>query len=128
MMRLRSARCWRKRLRGGAHGIDRAPRRGPRSRLRSIRMRRLDMRSAFLAIAAALALAACNSTGPTATAPPPKAASIVVAPSNFQMPAGAGCSGDIARYRAVQDDDLAMGQIAQSVYKQIRAEIDAAAQ
>ena len=86
------------------------------------------MKSAFLAAVAALMLAACNSAGPTATAPPPKPASIVVAPSNFQMPAGAGCSGDIARYRAVQDDDLAMGQIAQSVYKQIHGEIDAAAQ
>jgi hypothetical protein len=86
------------------------------------------MKPAFLAAVAALTLAGCNSVGPTASAPPPKPNTIVVAPSNFQMPAGAGCSGDIARYRAVQDDDLAMGQIAQSVYKQIHAETDAAAQ
>jgi hypothetical protein len=86
------------------------------------------MKSAFLAAGAALILTGCNSAGPTASAPPPKPASIVVAPSNFQMPAGSGCGGDIARYRAVQDDDLAMGQIAQSVYNQIHGEIDAAAQ
>ncbi len=86
------------------------------------------MKSVILATIAALALAGCNSVGPTASAPPPKPNTINVAPSNFQMPAGAGCTGDVARYRAVQDDDLAMGQIAQSVYNQIHGEIEAAAQ
>jgi PBP1b-binding outer membrane lipoprotein LpoB len=86
------------------------------------------MKSAIVAACAALVLAGCNSTGPTATAPAPKPNTINVAPSNFQMPAGSGCSGDIARYRAVQVDDLAMGQIAQPVYNQIHGEIEAAAQ
>jgi hypothetical protein len=49
-----------------------------------------------------------------------------VTPPNFQMPGGAGCAGEIARYRAVQENDLAMGHVAKSVYAQIKREIDAA--
>ncbi len=75
---------------------------------------------------AALLLAGCNTTQPAATAPPPVAASTDVTPSNFVMPAGSGCAGDIARYRAVQNNDLAMGNVAQSVYNQIKGEIAAA--
>ena len=44
-----------------------------------------------------------------------------------RCPRAAAAAGDIARYRAVQDDDLAMGQIAQSVYNQIHSEIETAA-
>jgi hypothetical protein len=49
-----------------------------------------------------------------------------VTPPSFQMPGGAGCTGEIARYRAVQENDLAMGHVAKSVYAQIKREIDAA--
>lgn len=49
-----------------------------------------------------------------------------VTPPSFQMPGGSGCAGEIARYRAVQDNDLAMGHVAKSVYSQIKREIDAA--
>jgi hypothetical protein len=86
------------------------------------------MKLALLAVFAALTLAGCNSAGPMPAAPPPAPGSLVVAPSNFQMPQGSGCAAEVARYRAVQDDDLAMGQIAQSVYNQIHAETVAAAQ
>lgn len=34
-----------------------------------------------------------------------------------------GCAGVVARYRAVQDNDLAMGHVAKSVYAQIGHEI-----
>jgi hypothetical protein len=88
----------------------------------------MDMKATPLALIAALALAACNSSGPAPSAPPPAPGSLLVAPSNFQMPQGSGCAGEIARYKAVQDDDLAMGQIAQSVYDQIHSEIAAAVQ
>jgi hypothetical protein len=88
------------------------------------------MKPALLAALAAFCLAGCNAAGPPAgpavAAAPPAPNSINVAPSNFQMPRGTGCAGAIARYRAVQDDDLAMGQIAQSVYDQVRREIAAA--
>ena len=85
------------------------------------------MKAALLAVIAALCLAGCNPAGPPTAAAPAAPGSLAVAPSNFQMPQGGGCAGDIARYRAVQDDDLAMGQIAQSVYDQVRKEIAEAA-
>jgi len=78
------------------------------------------MRIPAAALAAAL-LAGCNASGPP---PAPAApASTSVTPSNFTMPTGSGCAGDIARYRAVVDNDLAMGHVAQSVYNQITKEI-----
>jgi hypothetical protein len=81
------------------------------------------MKPYFLTAFAALALAACNSSAPAPQAAAPAPASIDVTPSNFQMPLGEGCTGDIARYRAIQDNDLAMGHVAQSVYNQIKKEI-----
>jgi hypothetical protein len=36
------------------------------------------------------------------------------------------CAGDIARYRAIQEQDIKMGHVAKSVYNKIKAEIDAA--
>ncbi len=47
-------------------------------------------------------------------------------PPGFQLPEGGDCSAKIARYRAVQDNDLSMGHVAQSVYNQIKRETDAA--
>jgi len=75
---------------------------------------------------AALMLAACHPSvvGPAAAGPAP--ASIVVTPPDFHMPQGEGCAADIARYRAVQDNDLAMGHVAKSVYNQIQKEIASA--
>ena len=49
-----------------------------------------------------------------------------VTPPDFQMPGGAGCAGEIARYRAVQENDHASGNVAKSVYLEIKREIDAA--
>jgi hypothetical protein len=76
---------------------------------------------------AALALAGCNANqpAPSASAAP---ASLAYAPSTFQMPAGAGCTGAIARYRAVTDDDSATGNVNQPVYRQIKSEIAGAEQ
>jgi hypothetical protein len=47
-------------------------------------------------------------------------------PAGFQRPEGMDCSSKIARYRAVQDNDLSMGHVAQSVYNQIKRDTDAA--
>ena len=47
-------------------------------------------------------------------------------PAGFQLPEGTDCSAKIARYRAVQDNDLSMGHVAQSVYNQIKRDTDAA--
>jgi hypothetical protein len=49
-----------------------------------------------------------------------------VTPPDFQMPAGSGCAGAIARYRAVQHNDYVSGNVAKSVYNQIQHEIAAA--
>ncbi len=61
----------------------------------------------LLACAAALlALASCNST-----------------PAGFKLPEGAGCSGAIARYRAVVANDRDTGNVNDKVYQQIEGEI-----
>ena len=49
-----------------------------------------------------------------------------VTPPGFEMPGGSGCAGEIARYRAVQDNDHASGNVAKAVYLQIQREIAAA--
>src|SRR3954471_4369179 len=60
---------------------------------------------AALAAAALVAAAACTQT----SAPPPAPAASVsaVTPSGFALPAGSGCAGEVSRYRAVMDNDLA---------------------
>lgn len=63
-----------------------------------------------------LALSACNQT---ATAP----ASTSLTPSGFSVPAGTGCKGEVDRYRAVMNNDLAMGHVNQSVYNRVDREI-----
>jgi hypothetical protein len=72
---------------------------------------------------AALVLAACAETGSAPQAAPPAPATTDVTPDNFSMPTGEGCAGDVARYRAIMDNDLSMGHVAKSVYNQIEKEI-----
>ncbi len=76
-----------------------------------------------------LALAACNQTrteAPVAQPQAPQSASLVT-PAGFRLPEGSGCSGDIARFRAVQDNDLQTGHVNRRVYDQIKGELDQAA-
>ena len=81
------------------------------------------------------ALTACNSAGGSSSAPvastvPPAGdyASLPpgVSPQNFKLPSGAGCSASVARWKAIQDNDLNTGHVSQSVYDQIAKEIDQA--
>lgn len=75
---------------------------------------------------AALALAGCNAgRAPQAAAVAP--ATRTVTPGDFQLPEGSGCAGAISRYRAVIDNDLAMGHVNRSVADQIQGEISEAA-
>lgn len=71
---------------------------------------------------AALALAGCNTAMQT---PEPVAASAPagVTPSGFRLPEGAGCAGELARWQAIQDNDLATGHVTKSVYDRIQADI-----
>jgi hypothetical protein len=71
----------------------------------------------------ALSLAACNDVAPPPQAAAPAPATSEVTPDNFIMPGGEGCAGDVARYRAIMNNDLSMGHVAKSVYNQIEKEI-----
>lgn len=74
-------------------------------------------------------LAACNqSAAPPPPAPPVQRTSgSFVTPAGFRLPEGTGCAGDVARFRAVQDNDLSTGHVNQSVYDRIKGEVDQAA-
>ena len=72
------------------------------------------------------ALTACNAPAPQASAPPAPG-SVAVTPPGFQLPEGTDCSAKIARYRAVQDNDLSMGHVVQSVYNQMKRDTKASA-
>jgi hypothetical protein len=77
----------------------------------------------------AMALVACTQTAapPATPAVSAPASASLVTPSNFRLPEGQGCSGDISRFRAVQDNDLQTGHVNRQVYDRIRGEIDQAA-
>lgn len=87
------------------------------------------------AVALPLALAGCNSTGkatrsaapaPASTAPARSSYANVppgVTPSNFRLPSGKGCKGAVARWAAIQENDLRSGHVSKSVYTKIQGEI-----
>jgi hypothetical protein len=80
-------------------------------------------------VALSLGLAACNSTPPTASAPTPEPTGYAVnrvTDPGFKLPEGTGCSGAVARYQAVMDNDYATGNVNQSVYHTISGEIASA--
>jgi hypothetical protein len=58
-----------------------------------------------------------------ATAPPPAASAAGVTPSAFRLPGGAGCAGEVARYRAIIENDLATGHVNRRVYERVSTEI-----
>ena len=80
-----------------------------------------------------LVLTACQSTGP---APTQQGASSTVSaqdyaslpagvtPKNFHLPTDKGCRGDIARFAAVIDNDLASGHTTDKVNQAIHAELN----
>ena len=73
-------------------------------------------------VLAALLLAGCNSAGPPA--PPAPGFVSPVTPAGFKLPDGSGCSGAVARYRAIIDNDREHGHIGAGVYNVIEGEID----
>ncbi|MFV0280274.1 MAG: hypothetical protein ACK5JM_05875 [Rhodoblastus sp.] len=81
------------------------------------------------ATAVLFALSACNSRPAPqvqAQASQAQGARSPLTPQGFKLPDGAGCSGAIARYRAVIANDRATGNVNESVYKQIDSEISGA--
>ena len=68
-----------------------------------------------------LPLAACQSAGPTS--PPTAAAPAPVLRSNADLPSGAGCRGNLARFRAVIDSDAETGNVNKTVYDRMTADL-----
>ena len=48
------------------------------------------------------------------------------APHEMSLPGGGGCTGDIARFQTIMDNDYRTGNVGQSVYAQIMKELEAA--
>lgn len=90
--------------------------------------RRVRPTPLLCAAMSALLLAACNSGAPApqASAPAPSGAPPGVTPASFRMPEGSGCSADVARWKAIQDNDFATGHVSKSVYDRIQNDISQA--
>ncbi len=92
------------------------------------------MRRLCLIAVSLLALAACQSTSEApapaaqATAPKQEPRGVTITPAGFRLPEGGGCQGDIARFRAIQANDLETGHVTRMVYDQIEAEMKRADQ
>lgn len=67
-------------------------------------------------------LAACQTAAPP-PAPAPEQAAPGVTPGTFRMPSGSGCSGEVERFQAVMDNDLATGHTTKGVHSRVSAEI-----
>lgn len=79
-------------------------------------------------LAAAFALSACQTAAPPQPAPPPAQDYTYpgVTPKSFHMPTGSGCAGEVDRFQAVMDNDLASGHTTKGVHDRVSAEISRA--
>ena len=84
------------------------------------------MKAVLASLSLSLALAGCNASAPSPVASAVQPASTNITPPDFRMPEGRGCSGDVARWQAIQQNDLNMGHVNQKVYAEIQLEIAAA--
>ncbi|MCW6508581.1 hypothetical protein [Lichenifustis flavocetrariae] len=75
----------------------------------------------------ALACAVHGAAGQPAADPNPNYATQPYTPQGFQLPEGQGCSGEVARWQAIQDNDYRSGNIGLPVYHRIQSEIAQAA-
>ena len=78
---------------------------------------------------AATALVLGTSTSPTWSQadPTPGYATQPFTPKTFHLPDGSGCSGEVARWQAIQDNDYHGGNIGLPIYRRIQNEITQAA-
>ncbi|WP_156410552.1 hypothetical protein [Bosea sp. Root381] len=79
-----------------------------------------------LAILCGLGLSACQTPASAPAAPPPEQAGAGVTPNTFRMPTNTGCAGDVDRFQAVIDNDLATGHTTKGVHGRVSAEIASA--
>jgi hypothetical protein len=73
-----------------------------------------------------LALAACNTPAPQANQASYQSLPAGVSPNNFRLPDQPGCQGDVARFQALIDNDLATGHTTQSVRDAVTADLSKA--
>jgi hypothetical protein len=78
-----------------------------------------------LAGSLALLAAACSQT--TTPAAPPPGTVPGVTPSTFRLPDGAGCSGEVARFQAVLQNDVDTGNVSRTVYNRAEPDLNRAA-
>lgn len=71
-----------------------------------------------------LALAGCTQTG--SPVPTSGTAAAGVTPSTFVLPEGGGCSGNVARFRAVLKNDLETGHVGKAVHDRANGDLDRA--
>ena len=83
--------------------------------------RHLDLASSALLLS--LALGGCTQTTASRPAAPPPGVVPGVTPNTFAMPGGGGCSGEIARFRAVLKNDVDTGNVGQGVYNRADADL-----
>lgn len=81
------------------------------------------MRHVAAAAALASLLAGCTQTASPQSPVPQGSAAPGVTPSNFQLPEGAGCGGDLARFQAVLKNDVEVGHLGQAVYGRAVADL-----
>lgn len=82
------------------------------------------MRATLVLAACGFALAACQSVGPSPAPPAPSDYTVPgVTPSTFRLPSGTGCSGEVERFQAVMDNDLASGHTTKGVHARVSSQI-----
>lgn len=85
------------------------------------------MRATPILAVLGLALSACQSASVAPAKPAPSDYSVPgVTPSTFRLPSGSGCSGEVERFQAIMDNDLAAGHTTKGVHTRVSAEIDSA--
>jgi hypothetical protein len=77
-------------------------------------------------LAKGLVAALASACAPASPPPAASSAPTGVTPSDFRLPEGAGCTGEIARYRAVVANDLATGHVNRVVHDRVAREIERA--
>jgi hypothetical protein len=83
---------------------------------------------AGMALLATLAVAGCNAKPVEPLAATPAIPPAYVSDPDFKLPEGGGCTGNIARFQALIDNDLATGHLDKSVHTRVVGELDAARQ
>jgi len=77
---------------------------------------------AFLVLSAALLLAGCNQTTSQQASAPEQSSAVTTQP-HVKLPAGAACTAEIERFRAIIDSDLQTGNVGQKVYDSMVSEM-----